>query len=384
MADAATLIVLVAAGEAADATTRAMARATREALGPVAHVIVRETAGEPGDADVAAVEHSDNPDAVVELSWIGVRESRHRQASVRMHLRTGRWVDRWITFRPTDADGERGRTVGFAIASILPEESGEHPAPGNNGSSAPSTSPASGATPPVSAVPEGPGTPSEASPGPGPPGPAAPPPPGAPASPPPATPPPAENRPVPESPNPSQEEHAPRLTADLLGIAFWDPPPGTDAIGGGGSVSAQYYFMPILAARAGGSLRGGSIQIGQAKLNFNVWSVFAGLVYAPLRPRMKQRFGVSVRAHWVVEFPNISQSVLPGESNSGSPHWQWNTGPELAADAAVLIVPDVEAVLGVGGQYMLRGAYITVRGEGNQVAWGQPRPFAEGGFRIRF
>jgi hypothetical protein len=396
MADAATLIVLVAAGEAADATTRAMAKATREALGPAAHVVVRETTGEPGDADVAAVERAENPDAVVELSWIGVRESHHRQASVRVHLRTGRWVDRWITFRPTDADGERGRTVGFAIASILPEES---PA-GTNGAapfSTSSTGSANGPTAPVLATPEAPGT-TPGAPASGttlPSGPAsAPAPPAAtaaplPPPPPESIPPPVDRPPRAEPPNPSQEEHNPRLTADLLGVGFWDPPPGTKSVGYGVSGSAQYFIVPVLSARAGGSLRGGSIAVGNASLNFNVWSVFGGFVYSPIRPRLRERLGVSVRAAWVVDFANISQAGTPGGSANGpNPRSQEETnyGPELAVDGAVLIVPDVEAVFGAGAEYMLRASRITVLGENQDHAstWVQTRPFGEAGFRIRF
>jgi hypothetical protein len=55
MAGALTLIVLVAAGDSGDATTRAIARTTRVALGPDARVEVREARADPSDGEALGV-----------------------------------------------------------------------------------------------------------------------------------------------------------------------------------------------------------------------------------------------------------------------------------------------------------------------------------------
>src|SRR5208283_4723946 len=118
MADPVTLFILVAAGERAD-LTRAMVGATHEALGASAVVVVREVSGELSDAEAMATERSERADAVVELSWV---DSRHQQAALRMHVaQEERWVERSIGFLRSDADSERGRTLGFAIASVFPQ-----------------------------------------------------------------------------------------------------------------------------------------------------------------------------------------------------------------------------------------------------------------------
>ncbi|HEV3191402.1 MAG TPA: hypothetical protein VGY54_12930, partial [Polyangiaceae bacterium] len=147
-----TLIVLVAAGSGSNPTTRTMAATTRDALGSSARVVVRETRSEPSDVEALAVERSDHADAIVELSW---GDPQGRQAKLRMHVaRSGRWIDRSIGFRPSDADSERGRTIGFAIASILPETPTEGSEPSVSSTSAPPSgvSPASRSAPAATAA----------------------------------------------------------------------------------------------------------------------------------------------------------------------------------------------------------------------------------------
>ena len=128
MADAATLVVLVAAGAARDPTTVAMTAAARDALGGAA-VEVRETRVLPNDEAALAAEANVHAEAVVEVGWA---DGRHRQATLRLHIATagGRWIERVVRFKPSDAYAERGRTLGFAVASMLPEAGG---APGASG-----------------------------------------------------------------------------------------------------------------------------------------------------------------------------------------------------------------------------------------------------------
>jgi hypothetical protein len=113
MSDALTILLFVATGEASDGATRAMARATREALGSEVTVEVRETASELTDDEALITEQLTHADVVVALTW---RDQGHRSATLRVHVaRSGRWLSRSIGFMPSDASTERGRTIGFAV-----------------------------------------------------------------------------------------------------------------------------------------------------------------------------------------------------------------------------------------------------------------------------
>src|SRR5450432_3008038 len=99
MADPVTLIILVAAGEAASPGAAAMAQATRDAL-THASVEVRETPGVPTDEDARTIEESSRPDAVVELIW---DDPDHRRVTLRVHMvRARRWLERSMAYAPTD------------------------------------------------------------------------------------------------------------------------------------------------------------------------------------------------------------------------------------------------------------------------------------------
>lgn len=113
------LVFVVAAGRADDDATRAMSHALRASLGPVATVHVEDAPR--GDLEDAARARGEAEHA----SLVGiVRWSANaREASIRF-VRAGdpQWSDRALQFDVGDAASERGRTVGFAIASIVPEE----------------------------------------------------------------------------------------------------------------------------------------------------------------------------------------------------------------------------------------------------------------------
>ena len=114
-----TVVVLVAAGGAAEPTTMAIERAASEALGHDARVVVRESTGAPTDGEALAIESEANEGAVVEVTW---NDRGHRVAMLRVHLAgRRRWMDRTIGFAASDADPERGRTIGLALASMLPD-----------------------------------------------------------------------------------------------------------------------------------------------------------------------------------------------------------------------------------------------------------------------
>src|SRR5258708_29822274 len=112
-------VVLVGAGEASDPTPSAMDRATRGAA-EAATVDVREARSpSPTDDEALALEKTLPPTAVVELRWT---DAAHRKALLRVHLSLeSRWVERTVAFKPSDAIAERGRTLGFAVAAMMPE-----------------------------------------------------------------------------------------------------------------------------------------------------------------------------------------------------------------------------------------------------------------------
>lgn len=117
MASAAGLLVFVIASrDGRDATLDAAVAAARETLGESATVQVEVSRA--GDAGIVALGEKRHAGAVASLVW----DATHTQATIHLH-RAGdaRWVDRTIVFRATDAPAERGRTIGFAVASMLPE-----------------------------------------------------------------------------------------------------------------------------------------------------------------------------------------------------------------------------------------------------------------------
>jgi hypothetical protein len=111
--------LLVAAGEADAPATQAMIEALREAVGGEIVASVRETPGPLSDDELLELERASGSGAVATVNWAG---DLRLQARVRLHLRaSGRWVERDLGFATTDDPRERGRTLGFTLASMLPD-----------------------------------------------------------------------------------------------------------------------------------------------------------------------------------------------------------------------------------------------------------------------
>jgi hypothetical protein len=73
----------------------------------------------PSDDGALEIGRGLSADAVAEVTWA---DASHRHASLHVHPRPlSRWIDRDIGFDPSDADVERGRTLGFAVAAMLPD-----------------------------------------------------------------------------------------------------------------------------------------------------------------------------------------------------------------------------------------------------------------------
>jgi hypothetical protein len=118
MTPAAILAILVATGEAHAAPTTAMAAAAAEVIGTPGGVRVVE-APALADTEALRVERELGTRAVVALAWA---DPEHLRARLRLHAaRTDRWIDRELDFASGDTPAERGRALGFAMASMLPE-----------------------------------------------------------------------------------------------------------------------------------------------------------------------------------------------------------------------------------------------------------------------
>src|SRR4051794_14459370 len=139
------ILLLVAQGEATDASTQGAVRASHEIFGSNVEVRVREIEHVPDDDLALRLESATHASATIELSW----DHEHRLATLRYHLASeDGYRVRSIGFSARDAPAERGRTIGFAVASMIPpvaEDTGPPLVPVRPDSPGSATLPASGA-----------------------------------------------------------------------------------------------------------------------------------------------------------------------------------------------------------------------------------------------
>lgn len=114
------VVVILATGEPGDGSTRAIEQSLHSALGSDAAVTVQKTP--PADASDAALAAEA---AASHATLLGVISWADQQRRVTIHFLAppgDRWTDREIRFDAADAPSERGRTVGFALASMVADE----------------------------------------------------------------------------------------------------------------------------------------------------------------------------------------------------------------------------------------------------------------------
>jgi hypothetical protein len=117
MSPAAVLAILITVGQSQSPVVKAMFGAASDVVGAgaVRLVEVRQLS----DAEALQLETSLAARATVQLDWL---DAGRQHARLRLHAaRTDRWIDRDLAFAAEDTPTERGRTLGFAIASMLPE-----------------------------------------------------------------------------------------------------------------------------------------------------------------------------------------------------------------------------------------------------------------------
>jgi len=385
VSDPITLILLVAAGEAASPQTRAMAKATRDALGG-ASVEILETR-DPSDDKALALEQEAHASAIVELSWTG---AAHRRATLRVHLmQSARWVERSFGFGANDAPSEQGRTLGFAVASIFPDApSSEAQSPSDLSSSSDvGTSPSAAATPAPArhASPEQPATAPSTSPA------------GAAPAPSPLDSPPTPSRTEPSdssSPSPARVDAggaqppqdssnsqsrseallATRVMLDLLVV---DATGDAGGLGGGGAVA--WFPVPAVALRLGGGGRSSTLDAAQS----NGLTLFAtaGAVLRPWRATHARPFELSLRLDYVLS--HLSLTHFDNDEPSPITRARWLSGAAVVAEAGWLFAATVEAVVGVGFQDDFGSTEVNDKGV--QVATIPSfRLVGEGGVRVGF
>ena len=345
MGDPFTVVILVAAGSAADPTTYAIERAASAALGRGARVLVHESMGAPTDGEALAASPETGPSAIVEMTW---GDGGHRVAVLRVHLGGGdRWLDRTIGFGPNDADSERARTIGFALASMIPESE----------TSVASTAP--------------------------------------PAPPPPAPPPPAPPPPTPPTAAPAVKavnvsaspgdadrgayEAAPsagHFLLDMIAIGAAGLSASVETGGGGG---LEAFVFPPLAFRFGGAVRAGSLAPARGSLLTLLSS--AGVAIHPWRATPSRVFGASLRVDYVVLSQSMSHDSPAGSTTSTRSRAL--SGGDAVVEAEWLCAPGVELMLGTGIEETFATTHIDLNGV--RVATLPPlNALVEAGLRLPF
>jgi hypothetical protein len=124
MLSPAVLLVFVLSPDASEPTTPSFQAAAREVLGP--HAAVRVEALTEALPDAAALERGGTAEGIIELIWSPARE----RVLVHCYIKSQhRWVDRTIHFASQDLERERGRLLGFAVASMFSDAPSFAPEP---------------------------------------------------------------------------------------------------------------------------------------------------------------------------------------------------------------------------------------------------------------
>jgi hypothetical protein len=349
------VLVLVAAGAATLGETSSMTAAAQRALGPDAVMLIEQPPSLPSEDEAAALADRVRAEAIVEVDWAGPLHTH-----VVLHIRPAQqlaWVERAIDFAPTDPRDEYGRTIGFAIASMIASATGKpgsQPSQGaleRSGSATPAVS-ANGSMPVSEAPPSGPRGGSSTPP---------PPAPTAAASDPGATVSPAQ----PERPPPAGIKRWSLQVAGVLG----GPPAAA-----GGIATADASLLPTLGADVTTGVRLGTLPEAQA--TFSAFQVGAGFRWTFLASRSARPVEGDLRASLLATDLTVTR-----ESASRS---RWAPEARVEADFTWFVVtPNLGFSFGAGVEATLGNTRIAV---GNDIVATIPplRAIATLGPRGRF
>ena len=109
------VVLVVALGSSDEAT--AVARTVQDALGSDAVVVLREESN-LDDSHVSRLGQDLRADALVRITW--TQDDARTEAHLHLYATGARsWTDRDVTFAPDDPREERGRALGYGIASMV-------------------------------------------------------------------------------------------------------------------------------------------------------------------------------------------------------------------------------------------------------------------------
>lgn len=290
------VVILIVSTAAADPSAASMEAAARELLGNSAAIRVDLT---PEDLpDEATLERAGKAEGVVELLWSDDRSSAFLHCYV---TRDGRWVDRRISFGASDGQHERGRLLGFAIASMFPR---------------------------LAAMPE-----------------AARPPTG------------AMRAPAPQPPPlHTKHEAAPRRAQlELLASATTGIRGPADAIGG--AVALRLPLLPALALRAAVGGRFGDIEVAQASTRAPMGAL--GLAWEMSLPDTPIELGA--RSDFLASWLEVSRVPAPGEPRERRSRWMF--GGAALVEGGYRFSRRFGAYLGVGAEALFGETDIYAEGQ---------------------
>ncbi len=324
------LVLVVLLGTAADPTAESMIATTRRVLGPDA-IVLADTSDVRSDQEALAIGERVKARAIARIRW---SDGASGVAHLHVHVGpTDGWTDEEISFSPQDASGEKGRTVGYALSSMVQRI--EQKQAEANEAAAPSPPPPS--SPPLPLPP--------------------------PSSPPkPSEPPPAASaRPI-----------APARDLDLsvYGIG------AIDRVGGPIGASGGLRWWPTRPIGLRGAVGGRTGDLPGAGATTTALFGSAGV---GCRTTLGRIFEVGARAD--VVFYRVS--VERRESGSSSTRGRWLGASQLVLEASWAIHPTFGLVMGVGGEIAFGTTVVNV-GDATVADVPNARAVAELGARARF
>jgi hypothetical protein len=118
MKPAVIVLLLVARGDMQQPAMAALTRAAETVLGPESRIVFHEQQKALGDEEAIALADQMRASMVVTVTWSSDQSRAH--AHVHFAERSG-WLERDVSFSPNDPPTERGRTLGFEIATMVPD-----------------------------------------------------------------------------------------------------------------------------------------------------------------------------------------------------------------------------------------------------------------------
>lgn len=334
------LVLVILLGSSPDPTTDGMMAAARRALGPDA-VVLADTSPAATDSEALAIGARVRARAVARVSWA--------DGSARLHVHvapSNEWADDELTFLPQDVPSERGRTVGYTLATMVQrlerEQARENEPGGANEPTGRGALPAAApSAPPSESVARATAAPPERD----------------------------ATIDVPRERPPSPSSHAPSLDV----IAF-----GTGALGGGatsagGAGGVRWWPASSFGLRAALGARAGSI----VEANATTTTLFAA-AGPGYRVPIGRALELGARADFVV-----LQHAATRRQLVETTHARWLTAVDLMIEGGWSLGPHAGLIAAVGAEIAFGTTSVSIAGV--PVADIPPaRGIAELGVRFRF